>query len=98
MRETASVILSVVTREQCRAARGLLGWTIEELSSRSSVSATAINKFEIGAHKTRAGTIKLIRIAFEEAGVEFFENGRGPGLRLVKRNHGSIEGEHSELD
>lgn len=73
-----------MTREQCRAARGLLGWTLEDLAERSSVSAASITKFETGARETRAGTIKLIRLAFEEAGVEFFENGRGPGLRLVK--------------
>lgn len=73
-----------MTREQCRAARGLLNWTTSELAERAHVGRNAISGFETGRNAPRRATLKLIQDAFEAAGVEFIENGRGPGVRLVK--------------
>ncbi len=71
-----------VNAKQCRAARALLGWTLDDLSARSKISITTINHFETEQSRTRASTIQLLRLTLEAAGIEFLENGSGPGLRL----------------
>jgi transcriptional regulator with XRE-family HTH domain len=73
-----------VTPEQCRAARGLLNWTQADLSARVSISAVSIRAFEKGG-EMRESNMKLLRLTFEAAGVQFIpENGGGAGVRLAK--------------
>ncbi len=78
-------------REQCRAARALLDWSIQDLADHASVGTNTIQKFEVGTRTPRAGTIKLLRIAFEQAGVEFLGNGKGPGVRLIEHAPTQVE-------
>ena len=74
-----------ISSEQCRAARGLLGWSQADLSKASKTATKTIADFERGAREPYARTLDDIRGAFERAGVEFIpENGGGPGLRLRK--------------
>ncbi len=78
-----------MTREQCRAARALLGWGIEELAQRTDLSRNTISRFETGEGKPHRSTIKAIRTAFEQAGLEILANndpskGKGPGIRFLK--------------
>jgi transcriptional regulator with XRE-family HTH domain len=74
------------TREQCRAARGLLGWSQQELADRSRVGIVTVHQLEAGLSRPRNATFEVIQRAFEAAGVEFIdENGGGPGVRLKKR-------------
>jgi len=73
-----------VTPDLCRAARALLDWTLVDLSTRAKVSVTAINEYERRRRRTQSSTVRVLQLALEEAGVEFFENGEGPGLRLKK--------------
>ena len=76
----------MVTPEQCRAARGLLGWSQQHLAEEAAVGIVTVRQFEAGAHAPRRATTEVIRRAFETAGVEFIdENGGGPGVRLRKR-------------
>ena len=76
----------MVTREQCRAARGLLGWSQAVLAEAALIGIVTVRQFETGAHEPRRLTLHAIRKAFEAAGVEFIdENGGGPGVRLRKR-------------
>ena len=76
----------MVTREQCRAARGLLGWSQADLAEAALIGIVTVRQFETGAHEPRRLTLHAIRKAFEAAGVEFIdENGGGPGVRLRKR-------------
>ena len=85
--ESARVLWSRnVTNEQCRAARALLGWTLDDLAQRSEVNRTTIYMFEGGKTTPRRATIKVLRAALEEAGVRFLDNGEGPGVRLIKRS------------
>jgi predicted transcriptional regulator len=75
----------MITPEQCRAARGLLGWGQHELSQKAAVGIVTVRQLEAGAHRPRRATMDVIRRAFEAAGVEFIdENGGGPGVRLRK--------------
>ena len=76
----------MITPEQSRAARGLLGWSQQELASKAGVGVVTVHQLEAGTSQPRRATLDVIRRAFESAGVEFIdENGGGPGVRLKKR-------------
>lgn len=77
---------------QCRAARGLLDWTQQELADAARIGVATVRLFEGEAAELRQATLSVLRQAFESAGVEFIdENGGGPGVRLRKapkvKNH-----------
>jgi transcriptional regulator with XRE-family HTH domain len=77
----------MVTIEQLRAARGLLGWSQSELAVRAGLSLPTVKRLEggFGARVSDDARGKLRR-AIEAAGIEFIdENGGGPGVRLRKR-------------
>jgi transcriptional regulator with XRE-family HTH domain len=76
----------MITPSQCRAARGLLDWTQQELADAARIGVATIRLFEGEAVESRHATVAMLRRTFELAGVEFIdENGGGPGLRLRKR-------------
>ena len=73
----------MLTSEQCRAARGLLDWSQQDLSVRAGVGIVTVRQIEAGRTEPRRATLLVIKQAFERAGVEFIEgNGGGPGVRL----------------
>ena len=75
----------MITRDQCRAARGLLSWSQADLAEAALIGIVTVRQFETGAHEPRRLTLHAIRRALEFAGVEFIdENGGGPGVRLRK--------------
>ena len=76
-------MFTFVTGAQCRAARALLGWTLDDLAERAEVAPRSIVTFENGRRNPHRGTLKSIRAALESAGIRFLENGEGPGIRLV---------------
>jgi transcriptional regulator with XRE-family HTH domain len=85
----------MITSAQCRAARGLLDWTQQELSDRAGVGIVTVRQFEAGMNEPRRATVDVIRRALEAAGVEFIdENGGGPGVRLRKRQRSKRVTEH----
>ena len=61
----------MITKEQCRAARSLLGLKQSELAESCGISKTAITNFESGVFNPRTDTMSLIQEAFEKAGIEF---------------------------
>jgi transcriptional regulator with XRE-family HTH domain len=73
-----------LTPQQCRAARGLLDWTQEELAERSGVSRSTVRGFENGQHELHRGSAAVIRGALEAAGVVLLDadGEAGPGVRL----------------
>jgi transcriptional regulator with XRE-family HTH domain len=76
----------MLTPAQCRAARGLLGWSQQVLAKRARVGIVTVHQLEAGLSQPRNSTLEVIRQAFEAAAVEFIdENGGGPGVRLRKR-------------
>jgi transcriptional regulator with XRE-family HTH domain len=78
----------MLTIEQIRAARGLLGWSQSKLAERAGLSLPTVKRVEIdlGPRVSEEARNKLRR-ALESAGVEFIdENGGGPGVRLRKRH------------
>jgi transcriptional regulator with XRE-family HTH domain len=64
-----------LTREQCRAARALIGWSRKNLASASQISLQTIADFERGARLPRSGTRSALRVALETAGVAFICKG-----------------------
>lgn len=73
-----------LTPGQCRAARGFLDWTQEELAERAGLSRSTIRDFEKNRHDLHAlSELQIVR-AFEAAGISLIpvEEG-GPGVRLT---------------
>ena len=72
------------TPGQIRAARGLTGFSKDELAAAAKVSVSTLNRLEDPASsvRPRPDTLLAVRRALEQAGVEFiFEPGRKPGIR-----------------
>ena len=73
----------MITPAQCRAARGLLDWTQQQLADKARVGVVTIRQVEAGVAAPRRATLQVIERAFELAGVELInENGGGPGVRF----------------
>ena len=62
-----------MTPAQCRAARGLLGWSQSELGERARVAQKTITKFESEARVPHPRTIEALVKVFEGEGVVFLE-------------------------
>lgn len=90
-----------ISPEQCRAARGLVGWSQYDLATRAQVARKTIADFELGQVTPYARTLRDVVAAFAAAGVEFLpaeENGRGQGVRLswsvfdaARKNAGTVD-------
>jgi ribosome-binding protein aMBF1 (putative translation factor) len=75
----------MITPAQCRAARGLLDWTQQELADKAKVGVVTIRQVEAGVAAPRRATLHVIERAFDLAGVELInEDGGGLGVRFRK--------------
>ena len=61
----------LINSAQCRAARGLLGWTQSDLAREAKLSKTSIVQFETALADSRNETVRLITQAFMRYGIEF---------------------------
>lgn len=70
---------SLMTGKQMRAARGLLNWSVRDLSLATGIGTATINRYEIvpGTPPSRRGYLEKIRKAFEDQGVQFVETDNG---------------------
>ncbi|NTH50920.1 helix-turn-helix transcriptional regulator [Agrobacterium rhizogenes] len=75
-----------ITAGQLRAARGLLGWSQQDLSEKASVGRATIADFEAGKRTPYGRTLAEIQSALEIAGVIFVASGEastaGEGVRM----------------
>jgi transcriptional regulator with XRE-family HTH domain len=69
---------------QCRAARGLLKWTQDDLAANAQVTVVTIRNFESDEPSSPHASLDVMRRALEKAGVEF-TNGATPGVKLLIR-------------
>nr|WP_281032615.1 helix-turn-helix domain-containing protein [Phyllobacterium salinisoli] len=80
---------NLLTTEQCRGARAMLGWSQAELAKAANVSRQTIADFERGAHLPISNNLASIITAFRNAGIEFIpEDGGGVGIRFKKPDVG----------
>jgi transcriptional regulator with XRE-family HTH domain len=77
----------LITIEQLRGARGLLGWSQTELARRAELSLPTVKRFEAGTGlRVSEEAVDKMQRALEAGGVDFIEeNGGGPGVRLRRR-------------
>ena len=73
-----------ITGEQSRAARRLLGWSLQNHAHRAGVSVGPIGAFERGESVPRPETLGAIVGALEAAGVEFIVD--PPGVKVRNAN------------
>jgi DNA-binding XRE family transcriptional regulator len=77
----------MISSAQCRAARGLLDWSQQELADKAQVGVVTVRQLEAGTHRPRRATLEVVRRCLELGGVELIdENGGGAGVRLRKTN------------
>ena len=73
----------MITGAQCRAARALVEWTRDKLSSNAGVDALVIEEFERRISLPDQDVRDTLQTALENAGAVFIaENGGGVGVRL----------------
>ena len=76
----------MLTPAQCRAARGLLDWTQQQLADEARVGVVTVRQLEAGDTAPRRATLEVVQRALERAGVQLInENGGGTGVRLRAR-------------
>jgi transcriptional regulator with XRE-family HTH domain len=78
---------NMLSPAQLRAARGLVGWSREQLAEASGTFVNTIKLFELGRSDSKGSTLVKWRTALAKAGVEFTDetDEHGPGLRLRKK-------------
>jgi DNA-binding XRE family transcriptional regulator len=74
----------LIAPAQCRAARALLSWTLDEAAAASGLSRVTILHFEQGRRKKMfyATEAALVR-AFETAGIVLLDDPDGMGVKLL---------------
>ena len=81
----------MVTVQQIRGARGLLGWSQSKLATAAQLSEPTVKRFETGVARVSDAALAKMVAALEGAGVEFIpENGGGSGVRLRKQRSGPL--------
>ena len=68
----------MITPQQIRGARALVGLTQAALAKRAGLSTTGLNNIERGVADPKASTLRAIQSALEAAGVEFTD---GSGIK-----------------
>lgn len=71
----------------CRAGRGMLNWTAEDLAAAAGLGLSTVWRYEGGA-SVRQSSVDAMRKALEDAGLEFIRIGGkstkgGAGVRQV---------------
>lgn len=74
---------AVLTPALCRAGRGLLDWTQDDLATNAGLSRSTVRDFEKGRHLLHIASAQRILDAFALAGVALLSPEAGPGLRLM---------------
>jgi transcriptional regulator with XRE-family HTH domain len=78
----------MISAEQCRAARALLGWSQSDLATRADVAVSTIADFERGERSPQNKTLSDIRSVFNLEGCSFREGGvtRPPFKERMEHN------------
>jgi transcriptional regulator with XRE-family HTH domain len=77
-----------MTPEQCRAARGWLAWSQDDLASAAHVSHSTVRDFEKGRRVPIANNLAAIRAALEAQGIVFLDSGGTCGITYARPEKG----------
>lgn len=76
----------MITPEQIRGARAMLGMTQAALAKLAGISTTGLNNIERGTADPKISTLRAIKEALEQSGIIFIADGDlipgGCGIRL----------------
>ena len=64
-----------MTPQQCRAARGWLDWSQDDLAKAAAVSLSTVRDFEKGRRTPIANNLNAMARALADKGVEFIDAG-----------------------
>ena len=78
-----------LTSEQIRAARAALGWSASDLAKASGLARGTVQKAEANFEGFRKSSALAIRVALEDAGIEFID--RDDGARGIFMRPSSVE-------
>ncbi len=82
---TMDILIKAISAAQCRAARGLLDWTQDQLAENAQVARATIADFERHSRLPMRNNMVSIVSSLEAAGVAFIaEDGEGAGVRFRK--------------
>ena len=80
----------MISAEQIKASRALLGWSAAELAKRSNVGATTLRRYEMvgGVPSANLSVLLKLESSLENAGIEFTGDPLvNPGVTLrIKRD------------
>ena len=91
---TASTANSIIVGAQVRAARAMLSWSIDKLSTKSGLSANTIKRMEAESkdRPSSRATMNAIKLTLEAEGVVFIgHDAAAPGIQLLCMK-GDIQG------
>jgi transcriptional regulator with XRE-family HTH domain len=80
--------------EQCRAARGWLGWSQQDLAKQAKVGLSTVKDFENGSRRPIANNLTALQGALEAGGVRltFDPKGSPLGIEGAQKPKGAGEG------
>lgn len=74
----------IISPAQCRAARGLLGWSQSDLAEAASVSRSTVAQFEASNKTPIPNNLTAIQSALTASGVEFINDEEREGVVKLK--------------
>ena len=82
---------------QCRAARGWLNWTQDELAQHAKVSISTVRDYEAGRRTPIHSTLEAMRAAFDRNGVQFIfrADGTAAGITMHDDPSGGVQARES---
>ena len=75
----------MMSPEQCRAARGWLGWSQQELARRAHVGLSTVKDFERGERTPIPNNLAAITRAIEDAGIGFVFDDAGNAVGIAAK-------------
>jgi transcriptional regulator with XRE-family HTH domain len=75
---------------QCRAARGWLGWTQDDLAKRAKVGLSTVRDFEAGRRTPIPNNLDALRRAIEEAGIRLLYTDDGKALGVAGEDDAQV--------
>ena len=73
-----------VTPAQVRMARAAVNWSLDQLAQAAGVHRNTIHNFETGRYSGSPEKLRAVRLALQQAGVEFIGEAETAGVRLRK--------------